>query len=247
MSFEVSIDVFEGPLDLLLHLIMKQELAIHEVSISKIAESFIEYIRNSETLNLDIATEFLLIAATLLLIKTRSLIPIEEEEAEQEEEDDPGEILVERLIEYKKFSNVADFLELRNAEHGWYVPRMRELEEDYSSLYPDPFENTSTERLVKALASLLVEWVEVTVDVSHMAPIRVSVSEQIERIRGIISRNGRTSFSELAEGCLNRIQVIATFLAVLELSKRREMSMHQDRLFGEIILTPLKEGQVVAG
>ncbi len=243
MSFEVKIEVFEGPFDLLLQLIMKQELDIHEVPIAMITSAFLEHVEGPAGLDLDLATEFLLIAATLLLIKARSLLPRPEEE--QDEADDPEtarEYLVERLVEYKKFSNAADLLERLHAEHGWYMPRMRELEEDYSRLYPDPFEGVPASHLAEALMVALVEWARDSVEVSYIAPIRVSIAERIESVRSRLLSEGHARFSELIEECRSKIEVIATFLAVLELCKRREVTIKQKKIFGEIFVK-LREGE----
>jgi segregation and condensation protein A len=242
LSFEVKIDVFEGPLDLLLQLILKQEVDIHEVPVARITGSFIEHIENAP-FDLDTATEFLLIAATLLLIKARSLLPHGDEELEATDETETArEYLVERLVEYKKFTNVADFLERRNAEHGWYVPRMRELEDDYSSLYPDPFEGVPASALAEALMELLVEWARDSIDVTYIAPIRVSVAEQLERVRERVSSSGQATFTELISVCRSKIEIIATFLAVLELCKRGEVTVSQRKLFAEIFVK-LREGE----
>lgn len=239
MSFEVKIEVYEGPFDLLLQLIMKQELDIHEVPIAQITRAFLEHIEGAAGLDLDSATEFLLIAATLLLIKARSLLPRPEEELEEAEETETAqEYLVDRLIEYKKFSNVADLLENLHAEHGWFLPRMRELEEDYALLYPDPFEGVHISTLAEALMDLLVEWARESVDTTYIAPIRISVAEQIELVRGRLAADGRASFSELVADCRSKIEVIAVFLAVLELCKRGEITLTQRKLFGEIDVKP---------
>ncbi len=246
MSFEVKIDVFEGPFDLLLQLIMKQELDIHEVPISAITAAFIEHIEGAPELDLDTATEFLLIAATLLLIKARSLLPRPEDDLEAAEESETArEYLVERLVEYKKFSNVADLFEGLYAEHGWYLPRMREMEDDYSTLYPDPFEGIPAGAMAEALMEVLVEWARESVDVSYIAPIRISVTEHIEMVRVRLAADGQARFSELIDGCTSKIEVIATFLAVLELCKRGEITVNQRKLFGEIFVK-LREGEVTS-
>jgi segregation and condensation protein A len=234
LSFKVKIEVYEGPFDLLLQLIMRQELDIHEVPVAQITESFLEHIDEAKELDLDAATEFLLIAATLLLIKARSLLPREEEPEEDEESETARLYLIDRLIEYKKFSNVADFLEKLHAENGWYLPRMRELEDDYASLYPDPFEGVLISKLAEVLTDLLIEWARESVDTTYIAPIRVSVAEQIEKVHKRLAKAGKIKFSELISDCKSKIEVIAVFLAVLELCKRGELMLAQRRLFGEI-------------
>jgi segregation and condensation protein A len=235
LSFEVKIEVFEGPFDLLLQLIMRQELDIYQVPVAQITASFLDHIKGVSELDLDSATEFLLIAATLLLIKARSLLPPTEEEPEEDEESETArQYLVDRLIEYKKFSNTADYLERLHAENGWYLPRMRELEDDYANLYPDPFEGVHISSVAKVLTDLLVEWARDSVDTTYIAPIRVSVAEQIENIHRTLTDSGQAKFSELVSGCKSKIEVIAMFLAVLELCKRGEVKLSQRKLFGEI-------------
>jgi segregation and condensation protein A len=243
MSFEVKIDVYEGPFDLLLQLIMKQELDIHVVPISQITASYLENIEGSVELDLDSATEFILIAATLLLIKARSLLPRPEEELEMAEESESARtFLVERLIEYKKFSNVADMLEKRHAEHGWYIPRLRELEADYSELYPDPFEETEAGAMAEALMDLLVEWAREGVDISYIAPIRISVGERIEAVKAKLAVEEAVTFSDLIADCGSKMEIIATFLAILELCKRGEATLAQRKIFGEITVKA-REGE----
>ena len=235
MSFEIKIEVFEGPFDLLLQLITRQELDIHEVPIALITAAFLEHIEDSPVLDLDTATEFMLIAATLLLIKARSLIPPDEDEFEAaDESENAREFLVERLIEYKQYANASDWLQDAYSEHGWYVPRTRELEEDYASLYPDPFEGVVPVDLARSLMDLLVERATDKVDTAHVAPIRVSVSERIEIVRQRMRADGAAKFTSLIAECSTKLEVIATFLAILELYKRGEVTLSQRKLFGEI-------------
>ena len=241
MSFEVKIEVFEGPFDLLLQLIMKQELDIHEVPVAQITAAFLEHIDAAETIDLDTATEFVLIAATLLLIKARSLLPRDEDEGEAEGETESArEFLIERLIEYKQYSNAADWLAEAYAEHGWFVPRAREMEEDYSSLYPDPFEGVEAREMAGALMELLVERATEHVATDHIAPIRISVAERIVEVRKRVGAEGKTKFSALIADCSSKLEVIATFLAILELFKRREVTLRQRKLFGDIEIQKLE-------
>lgn len=247
MAFEVSIEVFEGPFDLLLQLIMKQELSVHEVPVAAITASFLDHIEVSRGMDLDMATEFVLIAATLLLIKARSLVPPSEEEFEAA--DDPQsarEFLVERLIEYKQYSDAAEWLAAAYAENGWFTPRLRELEDDYSSLYPDPFEGVIGRDLAAALMDLLIERSSARVNTRYIAPIRVSVAERIMEVRRRIEAGGSAKFTELVDRCESKLEVIATFLAVLELYKRGEISLKQRKAFGEIDIQKREAGSNVA-
>lgn len=238
MSFAVKIEVFEGPFDLLLQLITSQELSINEVPVAQITAAFLEHLKEAPGLDLDSATEFLLIAATLLLIKARSLVPSPEEELEDEEDPEMArEFLVERLLEYKTFSSASAWLGELYAENGWYIPRLRELEEDYAHLYPDPFEGVGVSSLPKALLDLLVERGSQRVDTSYIAPIKVSVAEYVQRVRKTLAADSSITFSELISTCQSKLEVIAAFLAILELYKNGEVKLAQRRLFGTIEIT----------
>ena len=235
MRYEVKIAVFEGPFDLLLQCILRQELDIHEVPIAQITSAYLEHLEAVPELDLDTATEFLMIAATLLLIKARSLIPRPEDELELLEDTETArEFLIERLVEYKKYSNAAEWLADLYGEHGWYMPRLRELEDDYSHLYPDPFEGVSVVNLPEALIELLIERLTDQVDTAYIAPIKVSVEEHIGRVRKYLAPSRAGTFSELVADCRSKLDVVATFLAVLELYKRGELSLSQRRPFGDI-------------
>lgn len=234
--FDVTIEVFEGPFDLLLQLIMRQELDIHEVPVSQITASFLEHLKDTPDLDLDTATEFLLIAATLLLIKTRSLLPAPEDEEEEGEPEKAREFLIERLIEYKKFQAVSERMAELYADHGSFSPGLKELESEYAHLYPDPFEDTEVDQLGTALIDLLASGVGTRVDTSYIAPVRVSVAEHLERVRRVLRIEGETTFTCLVEGCQSKLEVIATFLAILELYKRGEAVLSQRKLFGEIAI-----------
>lgn len=235
MSFDVKIDVFEGPFDLLLQLITTHELNINEVPVAQITSSYLERMESVTDLDLDNATEFVLIAATLLLIKARSLIPSTLEESEEGDDAlDAREELVEKLIEYKTFSSASEWLADMYARNGWYVPRLSELESDYAHLYPDPFEGVSVSDLAQVLMRLLIENAPGEVDTSYIAPIKVSVAEHILQVRSRLEEVGLTTFSELIAKCRTKLEVIATFLAILELFKNGEVSLNQRRLFGKI-------------
>ena len=243
MSFEVKIEVFEGPFDLLLQLITRQELDIYRVPVAQITDSFIRHIEEAEQFDLDTATDFLLIAATLLLIKARSLLPSGEDEPEAGEPEGAREFLIERLVEYKTFSGAADWLTERYSQEGWYTPRLREIEADYAGLYPDPFEGADVSLLACTLLDLLVDRTGSTVDIGYIAPIRVSVAEYMDRVRQELYPGGSATFGRLVEKCTTKIELIATFLAVLELYKRGEILLSQRRLFGEIKLTARGNGE----
>ena len=129
---------------------------------------------------------------------------------------------------------------------AWYIPRAREMEEDYASLYPDPFEGVEARDLAGALMELLIERASDHVVTDHIAPIRISVAERIVEVRARLAADGKTKFSALVADCSSKLEVIATFLAILELFKRREVTLRQRRLFGDIEIQKLEAQDNVA-
>ncbi|MBN1289604.1 MAG: segregation/condensation protein A [Actinobacteria bacterium] len=235
MSFKIKIEVFEGPFDLLLKLILRQELDIHQVPIADITSAFMEHIKESPVIDLDTATEFLIITSTLLLIKARSLIRATGLEDQIEEESEQAkDSLVNSLIKYKTFSNAGMWLEEAYARNGWYLPSMREVEAEYAELYPDPFEGVKIEDLAQAIIEMLIRNVGVEVDTSYIAKVRISVEEHKLRVREFMRDNQSTTFSALIEECRSKTEIIGTFLALLELFKRGEITLRQSKPFSEI-------------
>ncbi len=180
MSYSVRTPVFEGPFDLLLHLILKQEVELWEVSLSEIVDAYITELERMETLDLDVATEFLLIAATLVELKARRLLPgIEDLELDEEllrfEERD---LLLARLLECKTFKDAAQALEscMRRADRS--VPRTAGPEEPYRWMVPDPLESVRVESLRAAALRMLAAPPVVIVDTDHVAPVRASVARR---------------------------------------------------------------------
>lgn len=248
MSFKVKIDVFEGPFDLLLQLILKQELVIYEVPIADITSEFMEHVGASKKIDLDSATEFLLIASTLLLIKARSLISSTGIEDQIEEEtEEAKDFLVNSLVKYKTFANAAQWLEDTFSENGWYHPSLRELEEDYSDHYPDPFEGICIDDIADAIIEMLIRNVAIEVDTSYIAKVRISVDEHRTRIIDALRTRGTVTFSFLVESCRSKIDIIGTFLALLELNKKGEISLRQTKPFSEIKIKKLEAEKSGAG
>ncbi|MGQ9474803.1 MAG: segregation and condensation protein A [Actinomycetota bacterium] len=233
MSYLVKLEVFEGPFDLLLHLIGRREIDIYQVSIAEITDDYLRYIQEMQRLDLEVATEFLLIAATLLKLKSDSLLPAPERE--EGEEVSPAELreeLLWRLVQYQKFRNAAQELSSRLELEERYYYREVDLEEPFRNLVPDVIRNLNLERLVQVARELLRA--EEEVDVSYIAPIRVNVTDFMDRVRQVLGKKGLTTFRELTADCALRIEIIATFLALLELYKREEVDIRQAVRFGDI-------------
>ncbi|MDT7042062.1 segregation/condensation protein A [Candidatus Nitronereus thalassa] len=230
IPYEVKLDAFTGPLDLLLHLIRKHEIDIYDIPVSLITQQYLEYLQLMKELNLSFAGEFLVMAATLIQIKSRMLLPQEAETPMEEEEgEDPRSELVRRLVEYQQFKDVAG--ELSDREKFWRdmfqrepmdVPKIREVLMDDVSMFD----------LLGALQEVLTRTeAQVVVDIT---PDTLTVQD---RINGIIERledNPTITFTSLFDNATTRLVVIVTFLALLELVRMKLVKIFQGDLFGAI-------------
>jgi segregation and condensation protein A len=234
MGYEVSTPVFAGPFDLLLHLILKQEVDLWEVSLTTIVDGYLVELERLGELDLEVATEFLLIAATLVELKTRRLLPgpadleLDEELLRFEERD----LLLARLLECKTFQDAARSIAtlMRRAERS--LPRQAGPEEPFRSLVPDPLERVSPQKLRDAARRALTPRPEEVVRTDHIAPIRASVADAISLLLDRVPERGAISFRELAADAESRLEVIVRFLAVLELFKQGFVELEQLENFG---------------
>lgn len=234
MGYQVKIEVFEGPFDLLLNLISKREIDIYQVVIADITEEYLAYLESMRSLDLEIATEFLLIAATLLKLKSDSLLPKPPAEVYDEFPADSRDELIWRLIEFKKFKNAAEELEKRLEFEERYFYRAVEVEEPFRDLMPDVLAGLELAQLVEAARRLTLAEVEMDVDLSHIAPIRISIKDYIEKMLDALDRIGEATFIELTSDCVSKLEVIVCFLAILELFKWDIVSVRQAKRFGDI-------------
>lgn len=245
MGYQVKTSVFEGPFDLLLHLIAKRELDIYEVSLGSITEDYLAHLKQMADLDLDVATEFLVVAATLVEMKAARLLPgppVDDEEALAISERD---LLIARLLEYRAFKDAAARLREALEANAGYVPRDAGPGVEFAHLCPDLLARTSPEQLreiaVRALSPRPVE----RLDVSHIAPIRASVREAIAKVHEALLEHPTRSFRDLTAACGSRIEVIVRFLAVLELVKRGIADVVQSGSFGNIVVELVEGGGAV--
>lgn len=227
-SYHVKLERFEGPLDLLLHLIKKEEIDIYDIPIAHITLQYLSYIEMMQMLDLDVAGEFLVMAATLMRIKARMLLPVAPEE--DEEEEDPREELVRRLLEYKRFKEAAETLKEREEQ------MRRVFERGFSEI---AFENGEVELeeaslfdLLDALRAALARTVEPPAH--EVESERLNVIKRIEDIWEVLRSRGKMRFSELLDKCRTRLDIIGTFISVLELIKSGRAGAVQRSVFGEI-------------
>jgi segregation and condensation protein A len=247
MSYAVRTPVFQGPFDLLLHLILKQEVELWEVSLSEIVDAYLTELDRMDELDLDVATEFLLIAATLVELKARRLLPgLDELELDEEllrfEERD---LLLARLLECKTFKDAAKAIEARMRRADRSVPRTAGPEEPYRWMVPDPLESVKPESLRAAALRMLSAPPVVVVDTDHVAPVRASVRDAVESVLRLLPGSEPMSFRALVAGAPHRLEVIVRFLAVLELYKQGMVDLSQFTNFGELMVRRLQDGETV--
>ena len=236
MKYAVSTPTFDGPFDLLLHLILREEVDIHEISLSNIVTAYLEEVSRMPTVDLDLATEFLLIAATLIELKTRRLLPgkddgdLDEELALWEERD----LLLARLLDCKTFKDVASVFSDLVSRADLSFPRMAGPEERFASLMPDLLEGVSPLRLQRAYLRGAAQKPPKVIGLEHVAPIRASVAEALVAVSDRLRIDGKTTFRRLVDGITDRIEIVVRFLAILELFKQGRVDLGQVERFGEI-------------
>lgn len=229
--YKVELEIFEGPLDLLLYLIRKDEIDIYNIPIDKITKQYLEYIELMRMLDLNIAGEFLVMAATLMYIKSKMLLPPEERPQEEVvEEEDPRLDLVRQLLEYKRFKDVAQYLQHKELLEEKIFTRHVPPDVEVSA----PLVDVSIFDLLGAFNQALKK-VE-TAPVHEVAGESFTVGDKVKQIKGLISENSSFSLTRLFDNMKNRIEVVVTFLALLELIRLKAVRVVQRELFGEIIV-----------
>ena len=244
MELAVKLKVFEGPLDLLLHLIEKDKLDIYDIPIAEITDQYMEYISSMDMEDLDLASEFLVMAATLLDIKSRMLLPADEEE--EEEAKDPREELTRRLLEYKMFKEISVTLQEREQSAGFVFYRQEDIPEEVSRYRPP----VDLDQLLEGISLIrLNEFFQMVIKKQEdkIDPVRsrfgriekepVRVEDKITGILALCREKKQFSFVSLfPEGGAERFEVVVTFLAVLELIKAGAVQLMQEELFGDILI-----------
>lgn len=229
---KVALELFEGPLDLLLFLIRREEVDIFDIPIMKITDQYLQYLDLMRMLDLDVASEFLVMAATLLQIKSRMLLPPEERPPaeEGEEDEDPRMALVRQLLEYKRFKEAAGFLStMEGGQHDVYP---RYVERSFLPEASDaPLPEISIFDLIGAFSEVLRRC---TGDPREIVEDRYTVTDKIAAILEMLRSRPAIRFSDLFGAALVRAEVVATFLALLELIRMKRIAAHQPRPFAEI-------------
>jgi segregation and condensation protein A len=233
-SYKVQIPLYEGPLDLLLDLIKKHEMSVHDIQISKITSQYLDYLHKLEELNVDVSAEFIYMAATLIYIKSKMLLPPDPLASPEELNADPRAELVQRLVEHEKFKNAAALLYQRQQleEHVWSKPD--------KSLYHDEATEgdlvVSLVDLVKVFQQVLERRKEVSrIELQHE---QFTVAQMIAQLRGqlLASDSNTVSLIQFFGACPSRHAMIVAFLAVLEMVKLQAVLLAQEKQFGEIVV-----------
>jgi len=236
-SYQVALPVFQGPLDLLLHLIERQEMDITQVSLAQVTNQYLEYLTQISERDPDNIAEFLVVAAKLLLIKSRVLLPRPPASLAAEGEEDVGADLVQQLIEYKKFKEAARWLKEIEAEGRSSYVRLAAA----PPLEPviDLGDVTLHDLLTTVREVLAIKPPAPSVN-GTVAPVTVTIADQMALIRHRTARQRAISFRELIEAATSRIEIIVTLLALLEMVKRLEVTMRQGEPFGDIQILRLE-------
>ncbi|GGG17105.1 segregation and condensation protein A [Lysinibacillus alkalisoli] len=245
MSYEVKIDAFSGPLDLLLHLIQRLEIDIYDIPVAEITAQYMNHIHAMQVLELDEASEYLVMAATLLAIKSRMLLPIHENELDEAfvEEVDPREELVQRLIEYKKYKEAANHLEQREVEQGYQYTRPLA---DLSMYMKD--EQLALFDTDANVYDMLAAFQKMLARRKWQKPLSTRVARQEIAIKDRMTavfvqlqqRGGKANFSDLFEDG-SKPSLIATFLSILELMRQQVIIVQQQHNFDELWIILLRE------
>lgn len=245
MAYTIRTEAFEGPFDLLLHLVSRKKVDIGDISINEIADQYLAEIRRMRSLDLEVASDFLLVAATLLEIKARSLVPHERDEIEEEiaefEPDVAQMILVERLVTYKQYKNASDELSRRFEDEARLHVRTFGAPQEFLGAMPDFLRGVSLDELGKAAAEALARRELFLLESEHIAAEPIPVALYSKRILKIVEKRGKMSFSELIDADTTPEVFVVSFLAVLELYKMSKVRIEQERCFGDIDITIMGE------
>jgi len=233
-DYKVSLEIFEGPLDLLLYLIKKDEVDIYDISLERVTTQYLNYIETFKLLNIDLASEFISMAANLMYIKSRTLLPKREQPPEEDaEEDDPRWELIRQLIEYKKFKDAAGFLHRREVEQEQIFAHTPLNDPKPEDEIPLPLAEASIFDLIRAFQNVLKRFDEAR-DFGDIVDDRYTVSDKIDYLMTEIEPGQSISLQSVFSKASSKVEVIVIFLALLELMKMNQFRAHQTGLLGEI-------------
>ncbi len=240
MAYKVKLDIFEGPFDLLVYLIENAEMSIYDIRVAEITKQYIEYIEHIQKTDVVVAGEFMVLAASLIEIKSKMLLPRLTMDGEEEFAEDPRSELVEKLLEYKKYKKAAALLETQED----YARQIYTKPQDDLDLYtkdPDYFLNLDLGQFIKSF-NLFLQKQKRMEDVKKRYAVaerqKMTVENRIEQLKRMLFGKGKMKFRELLDEDGSRYQVVLTFLSMLELIRQKTIKVEQDVNFGEITIVP---------
>lgn len=249
MTLNININNFQGPFDLLLHLIKKNKMDIYDIKIYEVTGQYMDYLKEMKEIDLEITSEFIVIAATLLEIKSKMLLPKVKKE-EDEEEEDPRKELVQKLIEYKKFKSVAEYFKEREQKNGVVYAKKPEIIEDKRnnlSLDEDIFKGITMLNLYNLFCKLMMDFQnKINEDNMYLKKISVDiykVEDKMDYLLRNMKSNKPTFFSRVVKECSNKLEVIVTFMALLELIKLKSVKVYQKNNFNEIYIERIESNE----
>lgn len=240
MQYKITIDKFEGPLDLLLHLIKENDIDIYDIKIEEVTRQYLDYIKAMKDMNLSIASEYLVMASELIEMKSKMLLPKRQELEEDVYEEDPREVLIERLLAYKKYKEItSEFKDLELTRKLVFTKEPENL--SYYAKEEGNKEELGINDLIEAF-NLLMQKKELDKPLAtKITKKELSVSERVIKIREILKTRKKVNFEELFE-VATKEEVIVNFLSILEMVKKNEIVLKQDNNFSGIVIS-LKEGE----
>ena len=250
MDINIKLDAFEGPMELLLHLISKNKMNIYDIPIAELTDQYLSCIDTLDPNSMESMSEFLVMAATLIEIKSRMLLPHPEDD-EEEEEGDPREALVNRLIEYKRFKEMAGELDERQKDAGYSYYKLPDKElidkirKDVPKSIDDILYGADMDMLMDAFKEVLrrreVRTDKVRAGFNSVTREIFTIEDKIKHITNLLTLNSRITFRSVFRRKASKNEIVVTFLAMLELIKIKKIYIQQDHLFDEIVISPYKE------
>ncbi len=235
MQYKVTIDQFEGPLDLLLHLIKEQNIDIYDIKIKEITKQYLEYIHKMKEMNLSVASEYLVMASELIEMKSKMLLPSKNDKQQDEYEEDPKEVLIQRLLNYKQYKEVtSDFKKLEQTRKLVYTKQPVNL--SYYAKEEDAKENLDINDLIEAFNYLIKKKLNDKPLATKVTKKELSVTEKVLKIRSILRKRKHVNFEELFE-VATKEEIIVSFLSILEMVKKDEIVIKQENNFNQIIIS----------
>jgi len=232
-QYKVDLDSYEGPMDLLLHLVNKDEVDIYDISIESLTTQYLEYLETFRDLNIPLASEFLVMASQLLYIKSRALLPRDVVIEDEGEDDDPRWDLIRQLLEYKKFKEAADHLQHAQEEQTSMYKKAFSLIDENAP--PQEFQEVSTSELLKAFEVVIQRFQE-SIEVGEISDDQFNVNDKITYLLEILTKKKSQKFSAIILQAKTKQEVIVTFLAILELAKLNKLKIIQHEHFDDLLL-----------